>query len=178
MDNKILTLAKKLKALADNGFDGERDNAMIMLKKIMEKHSITMDMIEDDFKKEHTFHIYFSDYKFFTQILANVLGSAQLYYSKSEAIGRKNKRRYYVRCTPAEAVEIQAKFDFYIVAWKKDLDTFYSAFIQKNKLYKKPSDDDKTDSKELTPEEREEIYKMSKMMEGLEQHKFFKQIEN
>ncbi len=44
--NKILDKAKKLKALADRGVDGEMESAKAMLAKYMEKHNITIKEIE------------------------------------------------------------------------------------------------------------------------------------
>ncbi len=138
MDNaneKILELAKKLKALADKGIDGEKDNALTMLKRLMTKHNISMEMIEENFVKEHEFYIEFADYKFWRQIVSNIMGRTSTSYKPAEL--RKKKRHYYVECTPAQAIEIQAKFDFYSTAWKKDLEIFYSAFIQKKQIVSK-----------------------------------------
>lgn len=44
---KILDKAKKLKALADRGVDGEMESAKNMLTKYMEKHNITLKEIEN-----------------------------------------------------------------------------------------------------------------------------------
>jgi hypothetical protein len=41
--NKIIELAKKLKALSTQGFGGEKINAEKMLQKIMVKHNLTIE---------------------------------------------------------------------------------------------------------------------------------------
>jgi hypothetical protein len=43
---KILDKAKKLKELADRGYDGEKDNAKDFLEKYMKKHNIDMSELE------------------------------------------------------------------------------------------------------------------------------------
>lgn len=55
---------------------------------------------------------------------------------------------------------------------------FYSAFIQKQKLYSKPEDKvDDEEEKEMTPEEKARMWKMVQMMGGIEKKSIVKQIE-
>ena len=46
--SKNIDLAKKLKALADRGVDGEKTNAEAMLNSLMKKHNITIEEIEGE----------------------------------------------------------------------------------------------------------------------------------
>lgn len=172
---KIIQLAKKLLALAEKGVDGEAENALNMLHKLMQQHGITMDMINENDVKEHHFYVEKEKYKIWRQVVASVLGNSTVSYYKGE---RKKKKSYFIKCTPAEALEIQAKFDFYWAAWEKELKTFTSAFIQKNKLYQKPDENDEKEDRELTPEELDELYRLYQMMGGIQRHHFVKQLEN
>lgn len=45
---KRLELLKKLKALADNGVGGERENAQAMLDKLLAKYDISAETLSDD----------------------------------------------------------------------------------------------------------------------------------
>ncbi len=174
MNDKIIDLAKKLKALSDKGIDGEKDTALTMLKRLMGKYNLTMDMIEENLAKEYEFYIEYANYKFWRQVVASVIGSSDVSYRPSEL--KKKKRHYFVLCTPAEAIEIQAKFDFYFKAWQTDLDIYYQAFVQKNHLYTKPDKQREKEEKELTDEEFKKLWKMSELMKGMDKHNFLKQL--
>jgi hypothetical protein len=175
MNEKIIALARKLKALADRGIDGERENANDMLTRLMKQHAITLDMIDGIEKAEHEFFIEAEKYKFFKQIAANVLGngcSIRRYIRD-----RKKRRSRFIECTASEAIEIQAKFDFFSRVFTEESEIFYRAFIQKNHLYCNP---DKTapeaETEELSAEELAKLWKMSQMMTAMERHHFAKQI--
>ncbi len=55
--DKYIELAKKLKAHADRGFDGEKINAEKMLNRLLEKHGITIEDIEQDKKSDYFFNL-------------------------------------------------------------------------------------------------------------------------
>ncbi len=173
---KILELARKLRALADKGVDGEKDTALLMLQRLMKKHGITIDMISEDEIKEHSFKIEETYSRFFGQIVASVLGSkvSVSYYPHQKG----KKREQFINCTPYQAIEIEAKYNFFVECYKKELELFYQAFIQQNHLYVKKNDNDEDDSeeKELSREEREKLYKMVNMMQGMDRHIFTKQL--
>lgn len=177
---KIISLAKKLHALALNGIGGEKENAAAMLDRLMKQHSITFDMLEGIEKKEYTFLIELENKKFFYQICASVLGNNyDAYIYKKE---RSKKRTIKVVCTAADAVEIEAKYDFYLKAWQSDLEVFYSAFIQKNHIYRKETDEEReqrmANEKELTPEELDDLMKQRDLMRAMNKHHFAKQIKH
>lgn len=173
--DKILTLARKLKALAEKGVDGEKTTAIKTLEAFMAKHEIKPEDLDDDIRKRRQFKVTNNQYKFFKQIIASVCGSN--YIIKYDPRKKYSVYKpYWVDLTDVEFVEISAKFEFYWKAWEKDLELFYSAYIQKNKLYRKPSEDDDREEKELTPEERARLYKIMNMMEGLDRHQFHKQL--
>jgi O-glycosyl hydrolase len=172
---KILELARKLKALAERGIGGEKENAAAMLNRLMKQHGITIDMISGTEKKDFVFYTVQERRQFLVQIIANVLGKkCNIFSYPSDA--RRKKKRVGTTCSPAEAVEIQAKFDFFWKAWESELDVFYSAFIQTNKLYSKKTGDEDDEERELTLAERQKLWKMANMMQGMDRHHFVKQI--
>lgn len=176
ISDSVLKLAKKLKALSDRGVGGEKENATAMLIRLMGKHGITMDMLTENEAIKHKFTVQVDQYKFWRQIVASVIGGSSVNYIPTQ---KGKKRSYFVVCTPQEAVEIQARFEFFYKIWAEELDVFYSAFIQTNRLYKKTSaEDNDEEEKELTPEEAKRLYKMINMMAGMDRHVFVKQIGN
>ena len=57
MNEKYIILAKKLKALADKGIDGERVNAQKMLDTLMRKHNLTITDIEGEKTDDYFFSL-------------------------------------------------------------------------------------------------------------------------
>lgn len=183
MNEKILETAKKLKALSDRGVDGEKENAIEMLSRFMQKHGITAEMIEGRIIKKHIVFLEpMFEKRFFAQICASVLGGGySLYrytYKLTKARENVGKFRYGIECTDAEFIEIEAKHEFFFNCFLEDMDIFRSAFIQKNQLYQKSDDSDNEDTEtpQLTPEEKAKLFKMANMMMGMDKKEFLKQI--
>lgn len=175
-ESSILELLKKLKRLADSGVDGEKENAVEKLEMLMKKHGITWDMIDDNVPKRREFKVHKNDERFFFQTISSVVGSRgyRTYYGES----KKAIRRYIFEMTDLEFIEFDSKYHFYLEKYKSDLEIFYQAYIQKNELYRKPTDEDDKQITPLTEKEKEEIKKIRLMMFGMESHKVVKSIEN
>lgn len=175
-NDKILDLAKKLYELSKRGESGEKENAASKLESVMKKYGITMDMLSDDEMKERVFLAEDGlERKFLWQIMSSVVGERSTFYSKADS--KKKKKRVFVKLTDIEFIEISEKFDFYWQKYNEDVMIFYKAFIQKNHLYKKLSENQSTD-KELTAEQKEEVMKTLRMMEGIQHHTHRKMLEN
>jgi hypothetical protein len=173
MNDKIIDLLKKLKELADRGVDGEKQTAERMLQQMMKKHGITWEELNGDERTDHEFFASKDQKQFLHQVAASVLGRITVQRLVKD---RKYKKSIFIKCTDAEFIEINAKFNFYWQAYQRDLDTFYHAFIQKNRLFKKPEESDYDNQPEITPKERARLMKLSLMMEGLDRHQFHKQL--
>jgi len=145
--SKQIELAKKLKALADKGVGGEKENAEKMLSDLMKKHNLTIEEIEGEVEGEYFFKIEQADVMLWRQIVANVNYKIPKYgeFPKSDIKKYHLKGNYLIKCTAAEFVEIESKFNFYKNLYKQELEVFYSAFIHANSLYSsrpaKESDD-------------------------------------
>lgn len=171
IDDKIIQLAKKLHALAEQGDGGEKENALEMLQRLIQKHGITLESIIGEAKHRRNFVIKTTQHKFFFQVVASVLGQDYSYYQS-----KSNIRKIGLCLSDAEFIEIQAKFDFYVVAYEKDLKLFYRAFIHRNKLYAKQHENNQQSSKEQKPELTEDDLKIIYMMQGLKAHAFHKRL--
>lgn len=179
MNEKVLNLAKKLKALADRGVGGEANNANEKLQQLCRKYNISISEIEEDAVSIHCFFLgdTFFELKFFKQIVysVNPIGRRifQYKYKMKRAPG---KIRMGIECTSSEFVEIMAKFEFFFSDFQKQSDLFYRAYIQKNRIYKKNTGEHTETKKELTPEEKGELFKIVQMMLGIDNKVFHKQL--
>jgi len=169
-DSKI-ELAKKLSELSKRGDSGERDNASRQLEAVMKKYGITDDMLEHDIKKQCEFVVVKEQMQFMRQVIASVCGKIPVYGVRGEE--RKKKQTLVVEITNSQFIEISEKFIFFWDRYHKDLELFYSAFIQRNELYTKPDPNAESQSSDKSVDE---IIAMVSMMRGLEKHTITKKI--
>ena len=173
--DKVKELAKKLKALAERGEGGEKRNAEKMLNKLLEKHGISIEQLNGENTEIEMITIKMK-YEFIASIIIqSVVGEGQLYSFKDKDTGKKMRSKIGVKCSKAEFIEIQAKLDFYCKAFAKELTYFEIAFLHKNNIQPKtfnPENDERR--KKLS---RDEYLKVRLISGGINQHSFFKQIE-
>lgn len=170
--SKYKELAKKIYELTKRGESGEKENAELQLRKLMEKYNFTIEDLEEDkkdwfcFKYEWDFYL---SRKLLFQILYMVCPYA--YYEKGD-------KRYeiIVECTAMEKIEIDALYAFYLEKLKEDIELFYSAYIHTNILFSK-IEGEKKEQKEYTEEEMKKLEQISRMMLGMEKHTYYKQLE-
>lgn len=168
MSDRILELAKKLKALAERGEGGEKINAEEQLKRLVEKYNLELDDIENVrvqyriFKFEDSNEIH---KKFVKQIISSVIGDKNFYYA---GLIHNN---WAVEIDDFQYVEISEKIDFYWPMFKADLEIFYTAFIQKNELTL-IVDEDKMPK--FTEQEIEKLRQAYRMMQTMQKHTFKK----
>ena len=166
MDGKI-KLAKKLKALADRGVGGEKDNAWQMLKDLMAKHGLTMEDIEGPKREQRLFTFETDQARIFGQVITHIMGR------ECQVFGHKRKKNaLFTECTNAEFLALQATFEFYWRVYKEELHVFTTAFIHQNNLL--PFDAESANMEEENPEEME---KLRRMMDGIDKQTIRKQLE-
>lgn len=136
MSNKT-ELLNKIKALAEAGSGGEREQAQRILEKLMRKYDIKDSDLSDNTIDEITvFKFHGHDEEILiAQIIYKVTNRRDLYYIKNIATGRKQKTVIRAYCTPAQKIEIEFLFDFYVELWKKEKEFFLKTFIQKHRLF-------------------------------------------
>ena len=171
MNDKYLELAKKLKALAEQGRGREKYNAQMKLTSLMKRYDIKEADIKEDVRSQVKFRMKKEQVKLFSQVYLSVTGLER-------SLRRWKKPPYFLigEVTALEELEIRAKFDFYWRLYQQNLDMFFSAFVHKNHLYASnmPSSSDK----EITPEEMERIRKIVAMMEGIQTVPYRKKQQN
>lgn len=170
ISDKKIALLKKLKALADRGVGGEKENAQSMLDKMLKENNLTLEDLEGETVDIHLIK-YTDEFqkKFLHQIISSVMGKISTWTHPHY------KKQVIFESTVAEYIEIKAKYRFYFRDLIEQRQLFYKAYIQRNELYIK---DSKPEDRELTQKEMEELLKMSQMMLGIDKKTFHKQLEN
>ncbi len=176
---RILERLGKLKALADFGVAGERENAKALLERIAGRYGIDLDELQSE--EETDYMVEFKKgwrLKLIAQIVA---------MERVEQYGDKNadhcwlfsKKRggklvyYFVRCTAAEWTEIRAKFDILARDYEKQLEVFFTAFLSANELLVPAGKDDPDPSDDQIAR----ALQAARMSQGIVRSKLNKQIE-
>lgn len=169
--SRYLELAKKLKALAEQGVGGEKSNAEMQLKKLMAKHNISLEELETNTKSWCLFKIKrgHRSRDLLFQIVTHVLAESSVRFYRG-----KQQNQVEIECTPEQHIEIECKYAFYLSALLVDEKIFYRAFIQKNKLFN-PAGGSQLIG-ELSEKDRQEALKVLLMTESMEKHQFSKQL--
>lgn len=175
---KQIELAKKLKALAERGVGGEKENAEAMLKSFMLKHGLRMEDIDGEKIDKYFFKIEKTLSRLFQQIVARVNKDIKVYANiPVKTIKQyKLKGNFFIECTVAEYVEIEAMYSFYKVLYAAELKVFYSAFVQANDLGVRTTTTKTTN--DLTPEEYKEWKRVSDMASKIKSESFRKQLQD
>ena len=173
---RLLERLKGVKALAEKGSDGERDNAAALLAALMQKYGITEADLENAQISTHWIR-YKTVYerKLLFQLSYMHLGKGHASGCVGRYTGRRRKE-VGINCTPAQYIEIVADYQFYRKALEEEMDIFYSAFIQKNELF--PPTDLAGRQDDSGPVDIDVILKMQAMMEGIEHRTRHRAIED
>ena len=164
-------LLKKIKTLSERGVGGEKESAEKLLLQLMEKYKITEDEISEDSVEFEWFRYKDNIQKrLLNQVIYMILGNVNTYKRTG---GRHKLVGAY--CTAAQKFEIEMNFEFFRNAMEKELETFYTAFCHKNRLF--PTEEiamEKTSEDEIS---NLDALKIGMMMEGMERHTIKKMIE-
>lgn len=170
MDSKILELVKKIKALADRGVGGEKENAQATLARLMEKYNLSETDIENEKKIRCEFR-YKNEIE--ERLIWQIIGSVTL--SKGYSAPTDTRRKvFWKNLTASEKIEIELKWSIYKKLWSEELEVFYHAFVVQNNIFN-PSIAPKQDLPE-TPEERAKLRRIYEMAESVKKAEIHKQL--
>lgn len=183
---QIIEKLRKVKTIANEGTEGERQAAEQLLSSLMKQYDISAEQLED---QKADYHMVYTgegkyDYKLFKQIVFRFRSSSDVKFADL----RKAKKSYIklwsreglgpananagVYCTKAELVELMSIFEIYRRDFSEHLQAFYYAYLDTNDLLVGEAD------APLTEQEREMLRKAAAMALGIEKKELFKQIEN
>ena len=172
MDEKKRELLKKLYILAERGAtDGERAAARERLENLLQKYDIDEAELADDVLEMHWYTCRdANERQLFTQVCYKV-NRDRATYRRVHGAGKHTERG--VKCTKAEAVQIEIEFDFYKTLWHEELDFFLRAFIQKHHIF------DLTPGYETNDTvNKQDLFRMAQMAMGMQDRTLHKMIEN
>lgn len=168
MTNKT-ELLQKIKALADRGVDGERESAQALLSRLMKQYGISEAELEEECRETAWFrYSQETERRLLIQIIYMVTGN--MAFRCVGGYSGRTRKEMGIDCTAAERLEIEANYEFFKAAMEAELEIFYSAFANKNRLFPSPDKCPPKYEEDLTPEEREKALKAGLMMEGMEHH--------
>ena len=183
---EILERLRKMKALANAGVGGERENAEKLLEELAARHGINLDDLEGDEVEKYV--VKFSQTwqrDLFNQLMGVM---RQEKAERGETLREKElelwKRRFgtkycmvtenYTYATKCDWIELSAKFEVLKADYKRQQKSFYLAFLMANDLLTDPNDD----APEPTPEQ-EKAYKAAAFMSmSIERTSLHPQLEN
>ena len=155
---------KKLYTLAMQGVGGEKEQAQIILEKLLKKYAISLDELDEEIINKYQLEYHGEEQKsLLMQTIYKITNDKNAFYSlKWTRSGRKCRTLLGVECTAAQKTEIEFLFNFYVRVWEKEREALLQAFIQKHEIFGKLKNGEK--GKELSYEELE---KMRALMKGL-----------
>lgn len=164
IDEKKRELLKKLQALAERGVGGEKEGAQRKLEQLMKKYGVEDVDLSEEKEEDHDFR-YHNEFeqKLLRQLFYKIVPDYRqhtYYYTH----GRGSKSTYGIRCTKAQALQIQIEYEFLCDLWKEEVDFFMQAFIQKHRIFAPPTSRENVDT---TPMSKADIMRMCSMMEGM-----------
>lgn len=169
--DELIEKIRKLSSRADLCSGPEKDAAVSMVIKLMNKYNISdADLSEKETCLEWFKYKNDTENRILQQIIYMTLGNVSVYQG-----GRSRKIAVY--CTVSERLEIEIAFDFYKKAFIKELETFMTAFYHKNRLFPPPDKIDADADSEKTSLSKRDILKIAQMMEGMDEHILNKMIE-
>ena len=162
--DSIIAQIKKVKALCDNGIDGEKENARVLLNKLLKKYKISLEELITEETKDYKFK-FTTQYekKILFQCLAKYAPNVNTYIKHHTKKGI-SKNILILKLTKLQFLDIEASTKFYVKLFAKEMELFYTAFIAKHDIYREKTDDDTENESSLTPEE---ISAIISMMNGM-----------
>lgn len=157
----------KVLRLAQEGVGGEKVNAEALLAKLLKKHRISREELEESVAEptEEVWLKYSDDYEFavLRQLVKRICGRKRKVFTD-----KRKRRQVVVSVTHPEKVALTIAWEVYRKAWKSAMESLVIAFVYKHDLRDLSADlDDDSDQPELTPEEKEKARRAAMMMEGL-----------
>lgn len=158
----IFEKLRKIKALADSGATrGEQFAARLALEAMLSKHGLTINDIHSQEVTEHLFKVKQADYKVWLHCVAKAMGYPEDMCVMAPRWGEGVKTHKYVMMTNQQYVDSITLFDFYIAAWREEMESFSHAFLCKHNLARPPKSD------EPPPEPPDNMESVMAMMRGL-----------
>lgn len=132
IDEHTMERLRKIRALAEEGTAGEKENARRLLDRLMLEHGLVMSELDDSEEILHEVSYKgHSELFLLTHIAWSVHGTLEVKAGKVPGTSTK----WACIVTAAQAVRIDFLFGIYRVALKETIDDASRAFVAKNRIY-------------------------------------------
>lgn len=169
MSEKKKELLKKLQALAERGVGGEKETAERKLRQLMEKYGIDeLEFAEDKLEEFEFKYKNAQEEQLIRQLLYKMFGAEWRSKSYTYRFGKGSKSIRGVECTRAEGIQLQIEYEFYKDLWREEMALFWSAFIQKHRIFSLRPEDTGGSDEPMTEERMAELMRMSQMMDAMQ----------
>lgn len=172
-NEKIISKLRKILALARQGVGGEKTNAEAMLAKLMAKHGVTLDDLDDSAPVSRWDFPYRSDIE--KRLLYQII-CATLNQPSTATYRRPGKRALRVDMTKAQKMEVDLAFSIYKKALKKEIERCWKAFIYANNIF--PTDNSHQDQDPTSNLDLAELIAITHMAAGMKPTTIHAAIEN
>lgn len=160
--------AKGLYQLALRGTPEESKSAEAKLTELMTKFQITMEEIDSEKEDFFYYKVRPQNKRLFNQVVHSIILEPKFYT-------KKWFRGVIIKTTPELDKQIKEKYKFYVRLYKKEMDLFQKAFINRQDLFH--PDAPKRDASEMTPEEWAELMRIIEIMSGIQKSPYLKQLQ-
>ncbi len=162
MSNKdVMRKLSKILALAERGIGGEKTNAQSALKKMLEKHGLSLEDIinkdEEDLTVEKYRYNLKQEKELLFQLYARLKNTSEIKYFEGQG------HHISFKLTPLEHVELKEMFRYFNRLFKEEMSIIVTAFIHKHELYNQ-SPTDKVCSSDKDLERDLRVQQMMKNM--------------
>lgn len=175
METKLKDKLLKLYELAKRGVEGEKINAEKMLNKMLTKHGLTIEDIDQETPKDRYYkYTSLNSKTIVVQVILKVTNRHEIY-------GIKNYKEVCACVTDYEHVQILEQIDFHLEHFNKErkqfLEDFTNAYVQKHRLYRNiPDKEILKNLSDLSTEEKQAIWRMSNIKECLSNETYTKKL--
>lgn len=130
--DSIIDQIKKVKLLSEKGIDNEKENAKLLLEKLLKKYNVSLEELLIEDRKEYKFKYKTEfDKKILFQCLAKFAPNVKEYrkYIKiNNKVKKVAKNIIVVNLTKMEFLDVEASAKFYNKLFNKELELFLYAF--------------------------------------------------
>lgn len=169
----IKELAKKLRALAQDGDDEETRLAEIRLRQLLKKHGMTEEELDEE--EPQMFEIRYKEEwerMLIMQVGYKVLNDCDHFYTRRNATNNRKFKLVLVKCTKAQHIEILMMYHYYQKLFEDEFDWFFKAFIQKHELFGKSTAENPEQEIDIATLQR--MLRMQSIMKSGDYHKQLK----
>ncbi len=131
-DSNVLRKIKKIKALAEKGIGGEKETAIKMYHSLMKKYNLSETEIAEEIITEHWFK--YDGTKVKETLLLDIFYTVTGDNNYITYIDRRKRFDLGIKCTQAEAMQIEFLFNYYSEKLDEELKAFMLAFRWANNL--------------------------------------------